>query len=178
MFAVVNHDKPHRGKARRGGRGVPYVHHVFDVAGRVAAAGLTSEDALIAAILHDVVEDTYGTLEQIRDLFGPVVAQYVAQLTLPVEIHQDIEKKVQHQMRMMAEMGWECRAVKIADKTSNVFDLVHDPPGWGIKAVRGYANDAKAVVDMVRMLPDQPEYIVRLIDRFDRSFMQVLVKGG
>lgn len=174
MFATVHHDKPNRGKARRGGRGVPYAHHVFDVAGRVVAAGLHDEEVLCAAILHDIVEDTHATIDDVHTLFGPRVATYVGQLTLPVEIHQDIPKKLQHQMRMMFEMDWECRAVKIADKSSNVFDLTHDPPGWGIKAIQGYARDAKGVVDVVRMLPDQPAYIVRLIDQFDQAYLKTI----
>jgi (p)ppGpp synthase/HD superfamily hydrolase len=178
MFATYHHDKPHRGKARRGGRGVPYVHHCFDVAGRLTTAGLTEESAIIAAILHDVVEDTYATLEEVHTLFGPVVATYVNQLTLPVEIHQIVEKKVQHQKLMMLMMDWNCRAIKIADKTSNVFDLVQDPPGWGLKAIQGYANDAKAVVDVVRLMPFPPEFIVKLIDRFEQSYASVVAKKG
>lgn len=141
MYAAVAHSKQ-----IRGGKGVPYVHHVLDVARRLTAFGVEDPDVLAAACLHDTVEDTSTKIEDISLHFGSRVAILVAQLTLPKEVENDYKAKTAHQSRMMSEMTDEGRLIKIADKWSNVSDLIDDPPSWGKNAFIGYATDARTVV--------------------------------
>src|SRR5215210_6858982 len=65
----------HHGQVRRGS-GVPYVQHPMAVAWVLERLGF-AEDVVIAGLLHDVVEDTDATLEQVAGEFGPVVAEIV-----------------------------------------------------------------------------------------------------
>lgn len=175
-FATIRHDGQ-----RRGSRGVPYVHHCFDVARRLADAGVTAPEALAIAILHDTVEDTNTAIEEIHGFFGREIAVGVEQLTLPKDIGKDYERKVAYQCRMMEIMGDWARAVKVADKASNVADLVNDPPSWGRRAMLGYANDAKKVVDVARERwfdPARPgissESFRRLVLSFDEAHKAVI----
>lgn len=135
----------HAGQVR-GGSGVPYVTHVIDVARRVYAGGFDDRVAVEVALLHDVVEDTSVTSEQILAKFGHRVGDLVKQLTLPAGM-RDPRTKTEWQVQKMREMDIVGRAVKIADKTSNVWDLVADPPKWSARAIRGYADSAREVVE-------------------------------
>jgi len=135
----------HQGQVR-GGRGVPYVNHPIDVARRLINAGFDDRDTLIAAVLHDVVEDTHIKLTEVSDKFGRRVAELVNHVTLPPEARKDRELKQKFQLRKMIDMDLHGQAIKIADKTSNVHDLYADPPQWGLRAIRGYSEASRAVV--------------------------------
>lgn len=139
-FAARAHD----GQRRLDGR--PFIVHPLDVAGRLAEVGVGDDDILSAALLHDVVEDTKVTLLEIEKEFGQRVALWVAQLTLPPTFQADYVKKTTHQAHMMSVMTVEGRLVKIADKFSNVSDLLANPPKWGRTAMLGYARDAQTVI--------------------------------
>lgn len=177
-FATIKHEGQ-----RRGGRGVPYVCHCFDVARRLAEAGVTAPEALIMAILHDTVEDAGASIEEIRILFGQEVAVGVDQLTLPEDVGKDHVRKLAYQTRMMDTMGDWARAVKVADKTSNIADLVSDPPSWGRRALLGYTEGAKQVVDVARehwFAPNHPargsESFRRLLLGFDKAYAEAMEK--
>jgi len=71
----------HEGQVRKY-TGEPYVEHVYAVADMVAAH-TNDEAAIIAAILHDTVEDTAVSIETIQETFGDTVAEYVWYLTKP-----------------------------------------------------------------------------------------------
>jgi guanosine-3',5'-bis(diphosphate) 3'-pyrophosphohydrolase len=135
----------HQGQVR-GGKGVPYVTHPIDVARRLHNAGFAETDILVAALLHDVAEDTQVPLAEITRRFGYRVSGLVEHLTLPLDARKDRELKQAYQLRKMLDMDTWGRAIKIADKTSNVHDLVADPPKWGVRALRGYSDAARAVV--------------------------------
>lgn len=180
QFATV----AHAGQLR-GGKGVPYVTHVLDVARRVSVAGFTDQDTIIAAILHDVVEDTDTTLAEIHGQFGGTVMTLVADLTLPLDARSDRVKKQAFQIQKMTDMGIEGRAIKIADKTSNVFDLVADPPSWSARAFLGYTMSAREVVYSITGgdttatgLVGLDERLVALLDRFDLACREVVKAHG
>lgn len=139
----------------RGGRPrKPYFTHTFRVASIVHSYGFIDDDAQIAAMCHDVVEDQFPAtnegivkgLADIRSRFGDRVAELVGWLTLPVDCRKDRDKKVEHQISVMREMDDVGRAIKIADKMSNVGDMIDDPPDWGRNAKLGYSSDSKKVV--------------------------------
>jgi len=131
---------------KRGGKGVPYVTHVMDVARRVESFGVTAPVVLCGALLHDTVEDTAVTIPEIEKFFDPEVALIVGWLTLPKSIGDDYVAKTKHQSDVMKQMNDSGRIIKIADKWSNVADLITDPPSWGRNAYLGYANDAATVI--------------------------------
>ncbi len=142
-FAIRKHD----GQWRKGGDGPPYVVHCIDVAKRLLEVELDDTDSLCAAVLHDVIEDTAVSPGEIEHLFGSRVRAMVVELTLPEEVQRDYAQKREHQVAAMVNTTFESvRAIKVADKTSNVVDLIHHPPKWGLRAMLGYIEDAGVVV--------------------------------
>jgi len=174
----------HQGQVR-GGRGVPYVNHPIDVARRLINAGFDDRDTLIAAVLHDVVEDTHIKLTEISDKFGRRVAELVNHVTLPPEARKDRELKQRFQLRKMIDMDLHGQAIKIADKTSNVHDLYADPPQWGLRAIRGYSEASRAVVMVATQGDDSPlaallvdPRVWELIVIFKRTYERVASHHG
>jgi guanosine-3',5'-bis(diphosphate) 3'-pyrophosphohydrolase len=159
----------HAGQVRGGNGGKPYVHHCFDVARRVSEAGVDDLDVLAAAILHDTVEDTNASLEQLTVKYGKRVAKLVEALTVPKSI-RTWQEKDDFQIAQMKSGTPELWLIKVADKTSNVNDLIHDPPDWGRSAKLGYTKSAKKLVDVVRDLNDNHVFygsVRYLISQFD-----------
>ena len=174
----------HQGQVR-GGRGVPYVNHPIDVARRLINAGFDDRDTLIAAVLHDVVEDTHIKLTEVSDKFGRRVAELVNHVTLPPEARKDRELKQKFQLRKMIDMDLHGQAIKIADKTSNVHDLYADPPQWGLRAIRGYSEASRAVVMVATQGDDSPlaallvdPRVWELIVIFKRTYERVASHHG
>lgn len=118
----------HRGQSRKGSD-TPYIEHVFGVALILDRAGF-DEDVVIAGLLHDVVEDTEATLDQVEEKFGAGVAQTVAHCT---EIRVDaqghkrpwIERKRDH-LAAMAGAPASAWAVILADKLHNLLSIELD----------------------------------------------------
>ena len=126
----------HRGQERRGS-GIPYVAHPFAVAGVVARAGF-DEATQIAALLHDVVEDTDVTLDAIRREFGDEVAATVAGCS---EEKRDAagrdrpwEDRKHDYLAALRSASLATRAVVLADKLHNLtcirLDLEAGRPIW------------------------------------------------
>lgn len=118
----------HRNQSRRASD-VPYVQHVTGVALILARLGFET-DTLIAALLHDAVEDTEATLDQISDQFGPQVAEIVAALSerkLDENGHKRpwIDRKTEH-LAMLRCASIEARGVALADKLHNLTSILVD----------------------------------------------------
>lgn len=119
----------HRAQVRKGGD-VPYFAHSAAVALILARAGFTDESLLAAAILHDVVEDTDVTLENLAERFPQAVIAAVAALS---ETKTDADgrlrpwedRKAEH-LRQVAAAPLAARAIALADKLHNMETLYHD----------------------------------------------------
>jgi len=133
----------HEGQFRQGPGKVPYVTHCREVAELVASHG-GSEEAVIAAWLHDAVEDTTTTITEIEDLFGPVVASIVAEVT----DDPDLDKETARSQQILAAPHKSPGAalVKAADQTSNMRSIVNTPPYWPLEQRLAYIAKARAVV--------------------------------
>jgi len=153
----------HRRQERRGS-GVPYVAHPFAVARIVEFAGF-DELTVIAALLHDLVEDTSVTLEAIRDQFGHTIAETVAGCS---EVKRDDsgaertweDRKRDHLAALRAATE-AARAVVLADKLHNLMsirvDLQEGRPVWSLfRADRGRVLwYYEAVVEACETLDDR-----------------------
>lgn len=107
----------HEGQIRNGSGGMPYIEHPVAVAGRLEEHGYRDE-ALAAALLHDVVEDSETTLDEVREKFGEEVAGLVGALTDDETIDSYEERKAEHRERVAAA-GGEALAIYAADKLTN-----------------------------------------------------------
>ncbi len=108
----------HAGQTRRGSGGMAYIHHPVAVAELLAAHGF-DESAVAAALLHDVVEDSEASVEDVEAGFGQPVARLVAALTEDESIESFQPRKDAHR-RHVEEVGGAALAIYGADKLSNI----------------------------------------------------------
>jgi guanosine-3',5'-bis(diphosphate) 3'-pyrophosphohydrolase len=108
----------HAGQIRNGSGGMPYVEHPIAVAARLDEHGY-GEEVLAAALLHDVVEDSETSLDEIREEFGEGVAGLVGALTDDEALDSYRERKAEHRERVRAAAG-EAHAIYGSDKLTNV----------------------------------------------------------
>jgi guanosine-3',5'-bis(diphosphate) 3'-pyrophosphohydrolase len=108
----------HAGQIRNGSGGMPYIEHPVAVAELLAAHGFDDE-VLAAALLHDVVEDSAISVEQVRERFGEPVAALVEALTDDETIEPYERRKDEHRRRVAAA-GPDALAIYAADKLTNV----------------------------------------------------------
>ncbi len=111
----------HAGQVRNGSGGMPYVEHPKMVTERLAAAGYEDE-VLAAGLLHDVVEDSDSTVEDLRQRFGDPVASLVAALSDDGSIESYRDRKREHRQRI-EEVDGDALAIYAADKLTNSITL-------------------------------------------------------
>ena len=140
----------HAGQARKGEAGEPYVNHLTEVAQLVAqATGGADVELVMAAVLHDAVEDTQTTLGELASAFGPRVASLVAEVTDDKSLEKAERKRLQIEHAGHASAG--AKIIKIADKTSNLRALASSPPvGWAAERRVEYLDWALQVVARCR----------------------------
>jgi guanosine-3',5'-bis(diphosphate) 3'-pyrophosphohydrolase len=119
--AYAKASEAHAGQVRNGSGGMPYIEHPVAVATLIAAQGY-SDEVLAAALLHDVVEDSATTVEELRPRFGEPVAQLVAALSDDESIADYRARKDEHRERVFAA-GAGAQAIYGADKLANVRTL-------------------------------------------------------
>ncbi|MFZ0996375.1 MAG: bifunctional (p)ppGpp synthetase/guanosine-3',5'-bis(diphosphate) 3'-pyrophosphohydrolase [Candidatus Dormiibacterota bacterium] len=111
----------HRGQLRLSGE--PYISHPVAVAALLADLHLDT-DALVAALLHDVVEDTPLALDQIQDEFGDTVAKLVSGVTKlgRIKLHSQAQVQAENIRKMLIAMAEDLRVVliKLADRMHNM----------------------------------------------------------
>ncbi|MAW89156.1 MAG: phosphohydrolase [Phyllobacteriaceae bacterium] len=153
--------RAHAGQVREDS-GEPYVNHLAEVAAFLSALEPFDPVLVTAAWLHDVVEDTAFTLDDIQMLFGSEVAELVSDVTDPPGIKGKARRD--RQVTHTRESGPRVKLLKLADKTSNVEELIGLPADrFDRKGNERYLKWARRVVDVCRGLaPD-------LEARFDRS---------
>ena len=129
----------HRLQRRKGAAASPYINHPIEVA-RVLAheGGVRDISVLIAAVLHDTIEDTATTVDEIAGRFGSDIAGLVLEVTDDKALGSAERKRLQVE-RAGSLSAAGARLVRLADKLCNVRDLVTDTPhGWNVERRRDY----------------------------------------
>lgn len=127
--AYVYSAKVHQGQLRKSGE--PYLIHPLEVAGLLAELKL-DEASIVTGLLHDTIEDTLATAEELTELFGPEVAQLVdgvtklSKFSASATLSQE-EKQAENFRKMIIAMAQDIRVilVKLADRTHNMRTLDH-----------------------------------------------------
>ena len=138
--------RKHSNQRRKGEAGEPYVNHLAEVA-RLVAEATEGKDtiAVLAALLHDAIEDTPTTREELEREFGREVADIVAEVTDDKSLPKAERKRLQ--VETAAGKSRRAKLVKIADKTSNLRSIAKSPPvGWDLERQREYFDWAARVV--------------------------------
>ena len=140
----------HRDQRRKGPKQLPYINHPIDLADLLWFEGRVRDPVVIAAaILHDTIEDTETSADELRGTFGAAVADVVDEVTDVAWLRSRARKKLQ--VARAARSSRRARLVKLADKICNLRDLKASPPrNWSIERQREYFNWAKSVVDEIR----------------------------
>jgi guanosine-3',5'-bis(diphosphate) 3'-pyrophosphohydrolase len=139
----------HRKQRRKDAEASPYINHPLQAAYILVQADVEDPKVLAAALLHDTIEDTSTTLDEIEIVFGYEIARIVAECSDDKTLSK-LERK-QAQIDHAATLSRAAKLVKLADKIANVSDIDGAPPaGWSIERKREYFDWAKAVVDRMR----------------------------
>ncbi|XP_073819128.1 metazoan SpoT homolog-1 [Musca autumnalis] len=145
QFAALKH----RNQRRKDTNETPYINHPINVATILADAHIEDKNVLMAALLHDTVEDTDATFEEIEVLFGHEVSSIVAEVTDDKTLPKDVRKQLQ--IENAANCTEKAKLVKLADKLDNLRDLEKClPNGWTQERREEYFSWAKKVVDNLR----------------------------
>ncbi|MBS0624323.1 MAG: bifunctional (p)ppGpp synthetase/guanosine-3',5'-bis(diphosphate) 3'-pyrophosphohydrolase, partial [Verrucomicrobia bacterium] len=117
----------HRNQVRKDRQATPYIVHPIGVADHLLTTGLVRDpDILIAALLHDTVEDTDTTFEEIQATFGHRVKNFVKEVTDDRTFSTKKRKALQILHAPQRSAG--AAQIKLADKFYNLRDLLHNPP--------------------------------------------------
>ncbi len=128
--AYVYSAKVHQGQIRKSGE--PYLVHPLEVAGILAELKL-DEASIVTGLLHDTIEDTLATKEEIAELFGGEIAELVDGVTKLSQFsagNTQEEKQAENFRKMVVAMAKDIRVllVKLADRTHNMRTLEHMKP--------------------------------------------------
>jgi guanosine-3',5'-bis(diphosphate) 3'-pyrophosphohydrolase len=136
----------HRDQRRKDAEAPPYINHSLAVANVLSSeAGVNDETILIAALLHDTVEDTETTFEELEEHFGADVARLVEEVTDDQRLPKAVRKQLQIKRAPLASQA--ARQLKIADKICNVRDIASSPPAtWSEERKIEYLEWATHVV--------------------------------
>ena len=140
----------HIDQKRKGDSAAPYINHPLGVANLLANEGKVEDvEVLIAAILHDTVEDTDTTKEEITELFGEKVCSYVMEVTDDKSLSKDERKR--KQVEHAPQLSGGAKLIKLGDKISNITDIMNDPPaGWSKQRRIEYIEWGRDVVAGLR----------------------------
>jgi len=142
--------KKHSSQKRKGADGEPYINHPLEVLNLLTSVGKVEDfNILIAAVLHDTIEDTETTEEEIEKLFGAEVCKMVLELTDDKSLPKAERKQLQIEHAPYISVG--AKQIKLCDKISNIRDVLENPPdGWSVERRSEYVNWGEKVVAGLR----------------------------
>ena len=157
--ALAFASRKHSNQRRKDADGSPYINHpIALVSVLVVEAQIEDPDVLCAALLHDTIEDTETTTEELTEIFGGAIASVVVEVTDDTRLPK-AERKLR-QVEHAAHLSPKARLVKLADKIANLRDVADSPPvDWSLERRQEYFDWAKQVVDQI---PDPPPKLLSL----------------
>nr|WP_152969356.1 HD domain-containing protein [Paracidovorax avenae] len=140
----------HRTQRRKDADASPYINHPIALANVLAnEGGVTDVVVLSAAVLHDTIEDTNTTAEELSAIFGAKITATVLDVTDDKSLDKHVRK--QRQIEHAPHISKEAKLVKLADKICNLRDILASPPAdWSPDRKQGYFDWAAKVVAGVR----------------------------
>ncbi len=135
----------HRSQHRKGWQHVPYINHPIEVARLITDIGeVTNNGCIQAAFLHDILEDTDTTENEIEHLFGKNVLNLIMELTDDKSLPSDKQKELQ--LITASALSPLAKTIRIADKIANITDMMTYPIWWSKRKKTNYLSWANEVV--------------------------------
>ena len=136
-LAITYATEKHHGQTRNDAERTPYIIHPLQVCNNLWEIGeVRNANILIAALLHDTLEDTSATADEINTLFGPRVLATVQEVTNDPNLTSSQNKQLQ--IDHVPLMSQDARLVKLSDRLTNITDLSTSPPTWPPEKVTTY----------------------------------------
>ena len=155
----------HRDQRRLDAAASPYINHPIALMVILTEAGIRDTVTLASGLLHDTVEDTETTWQELAVAFGEEVANVVAEVSDDKTLSKGVRKRLQ--VEHAAHISYRARLVKLADKISNLTDVADSPPTeWTLTRRQKYFDWALEVVTALG--PVHP----LLEDRFARVYLR------
>jgi len=150
LTAAIFAARKHQGQVRKDHQASPYVTHPLTVARLIDTIGeIQDQDILIAAILHDTLEDTDTRPEDLQEHFGTDVLTMVLEVTDDKSLPKICRK--QRQVIHAPHLSYAARIIKLADKIVNCTDILRNPPfDWSLTRRQEYIQWAADVVFQIR----------------------------
>lgn len=142
LFAAEKHGS----QRRKGAASEPYINHLLEVAELVSSVQPADTNLVIAALLHDTIEDAGVTKEELSQVFGADAAELVMEVTDDKSLPKAERKRMQ--IVKAPKTSIRAQIIKLADKIANLRSLFSSPPAdWNSDRKREYFDWAKQVVD-------------------------------
>ncbi len=140
----------HRNQRRKDNEASPYINHPIMLAKILAVEGGVEEGTVLcAALLHDTIEDTETSYNELAEQFGYEIADVVREVTDDKALPKAERKQLQ--IEHAPHLSQAAKLVKLADKIANLRDVAdHPPSNWPLERRREYFDWAKRVVDGLR----------------------------
>ena len=166
----------HRNHVRNDEAKTPYVHHLVEVADLVKESGGTYQE-IAAAWLHDIIEDTQTTIEDVRREFGDEIAEIVAGVTdLPEWLGLSLQERKAKQAARVSKESNSIKRIKLADQTSNVQIVGKGKLDFSMDTNFTYIDSAKKIAEGCKGVS---EYLDRLFkERYQTAFENLKALEG
>jgi GTP diphosphokinase / guanosine-3',5'-bis(diphosphate) 3'-diphosphatase len=140
----------HRNQRRKDHEATPYINHPIALAVLLnQEGGISDVTVLCAALLHDIIEDTGVTVDDLQERFGAEIADLVVEVTDDKSLDKAERKRLQ--IENAGGLSDAAKLIKLADKICNLRDIAAIPPAdWTVERKREYCEFAKRVVDGLR----------------------------
>lgn len=155
----------HKFQRRKGYLKIPYINHPVKVCKILTQVNETDEDLLLAAILHDTLEDTDAKKSEIIERFGTDVCKIVMEDTDDMDLPEKVRK--QAQIDNASKLSHKAKLIRIADKIANITDVITYPIIWSRKKKLRYVEWSMNVFEGCR---GQNELLDQMfIDTYERA---------
>lgn len=146
LAAIQFASRKHSTQRRKGEDASPYINHPITVTHLLAdTGGITDLITLMAAVLHDTIEDTETTPGELEELFGQTVRKVVEEVTDDKTLDKAVRKE--RQIEHAPRLSRRAKAIRLADKIANVRDVVESPPpDWSLARRIEYLDWTEKVV--------------------------------
>jgi GTP diphosphokinase / guanosine-3',5'-bis(diphosphate) 3'-diphosphatase len=139
----------HASQRRKGCDQVPYINHLIKVAEILYTIGNETDlELLSAALLHDILEDTPTSETELREKFGDRIAGLVAEVTDDMSLTYEDRKRFQ--IKKSLTISEDAKKIKIADKISNIQDVLSLSLTWSNRRKRQYVDWSMKVIENCR----------------------------